>query len=450
MESIDFVTPTSPKSATAMFKTADVVPGHARAMTTEVWYLSLLVVIVTYLSATIGPQLSDNIKAVPFVHFFRLYSQPILLGALLATLVSLSPLNRDRAVLEPVVVLAAAGLVYVFVDLVHYGAGDGLFRAVKDFFYNKVTSSYFVLVAFFGIFGIVERRAGGSRACRALLIVATASAFMSLVLWGIARLGLHTFAQLEVTNNNQQAYESSGMLLLLLFVAVRWFPALVASAIVVVHGLVPLFHHSRGGMLVSVCVLSGFLLFRTREAGWRSILRGGLERVTVGVAALLLAGFLGVFKPASPAVTVTGQPSLMTQLSQLTESPELKLNFDSNREVSPSDDAVSAYSRIGTTILAAKAFARSPFIGIGIWNAYTDIEVANFGIHGLWPLLLAGYGVLGLIPAAALLTVLWRNRGTEWARTICIILVLLLVGIFDNRYSFWLASILWGFSNKQA
>jgi hypothetical protein len=97
-------------------------------------------------------------------------------------------------------------------------------------------------------------------------------------------------------------------------------------------------------------------------------------------------------------------------------------------------------------LLAVRAYLSSPIVGIGIWNAYGDIEVANFGIHGLLPLLLAAYGTLGLVPFAGVLGLLVTAR-TEGAVRLQALVVILMIAMLVNFYPPWWGIVLWAFTS---
>jgi hypothetical protein len=101
---------------------------------------------------------------------------------------------------------------------------------------------------------------------------------------------------------------------------------------------------------------------------------------------------------------------------------------------------------MGTTLLAVRAYLTSPIVGIGIWNAYGDIEVAGFGIHGLLPLLLAAYGTLGLVPMAGMLGLLVTAR-TEGAVRLQVLVVILMIAMLVNVYPPWWGILLWAFTS---
>jgi hypothetical protein len=186
-----------------------------------------------------------------------------------------------------------------------------------------------------------------------------------------------------------------------------------------------------------------------------------VHKMLFAVSLLLCLGLSGVVKPTVGVlpfnIRLSGldagqapdEPSAMTilagHLKKIMHSSEYRHNVSSNNLISRRDDVVSAYGRLGTTLVAVKAYLRNPIGGMGIWNA-RDIEVANVGIHGLIPLLMAAYGTLGLIPLAVLIGHLIVSNRIEQVVKLQLVAMILMMAMLLNLYPSWLGFLLWAFA----
>jgi hypothetical protein len=452
------------------------ITGIGRAAETSNRWMphALGVLLVLYVSATPSQFLFEMVSSGPLIHVFRGYGKAALLTTLLGALLILGRRVTAIPSRRTVFLLLGAALIYVTLDITRYDGDIRVFQIAKDALYNKVTSSYLIAVSVFGFLLMLDQKWRRADALRTVMIASTVAAAFGLAVWLGIESRVFSFGDYGVTNNNTQAYESMGVLLLLLWLARERFSAAGASFIAAVHGMVPLLNRSRGAMLVTLLMFAGYFAFSLSRRGWRPVVQGSLDRTLAVISLVLAAGVLGMLDPTTVATpmrvavaTIRGKPVpppvrqvvvvnrseqwnatvIIGNLRQLMKSSRTKHNLESNREISDDDDVVSAYSRLGTTLLAVRAYLSSPIVGIGIWNAYGDIEVASFGIHGLLPLLLAAYGTLGLIPMAGMLGLL-VTAPTEGVVRFQVLVVILMIAMLVNVYPPWWGIVLWAFTSN--
>jgi hypothetical protein len=438
-------------------------------------YCALGVLLILYVSATPSLILLELVPPGPFVHMFRGYGKAALLPLLLFALVVTRPRWTTAGTKVTLSLLFGLALIYVALDVAHADRSMPLIQIAKEALYNKVIASYLVAVAVLGFLWMLDTTWRFVDALRAMVITLTSLAVLSLAVWIVIESRVFSFGDYGVTNNNTQAYESIGVLVMLLWLARERFSAGGASFIAAVHGIVPFLNRSRGAMLVTLLMFAGYFVFSLSRRGWKPVVHGGLDRTLAVVSLVLAVGLVGILDPTTAATPMrvavakirgvsvppparptvlanqfepSGAAIIVRNLRELTKSSSTKHNLASNREISADDDVVSTYARVGTTLLAVRAYLSSPIVGIGIWNAYGDIEVANFGIHGLLPLLLAAYGTLGLVPFAGLLGLLMVTARTDRSVRFQALVVILMIAMLVNFYPPWLGMVLWAFTSN--
>jgi hypothetical protein len=397
--------------------------------------VGVLLLVLVYVASTPSMLVSLVVPDNFLAHVSRLYAKPLILAALLIILF-VARRRFDRGALFVMAMCGCLALVYVGVDVAHYGASGAVVFA-KNALYNKVIASFLVLALVYGIAAHAAFHWGEERILRLVVFTATVFAFLGMALSEINKGGWHAIGDHGVSQNNFQVYESVSILLLVVLISRNSFSDRSAALIVLIHSAVPLLMASRGGMIVSLYVLGAYLVRQSRLVKWREIFRERLAQA-VGFAILLL--LFGIFA----AFNILESAEVLIWLDKLLRSAGLRHNLHSNSLISSSDDVVSMYSRIGTTLLAAKAFLDAPIAGIGIWNAYSDIQVANFGIHGLLPLVIAAYGLLGIVPLAGLF-LMARPFGQS---DVHVLAAIAMISLLVNIFPWWAGLLLWRYRTR--
>lgn len=486
--------------------------------------LSVFIGLLLYLSSTTSYVIKSLLEGSPIAILMAGYMRPFVLAAIVISAIFASSriagsIVRNRGLFALIFLFS---LTFTVMDLIHVSGTIDPVRVAKEFFYNKTFSSYLNVPLLLLAVGLLVPRDCAELFVRAGGWTLAFSGTLSISIWLLIRFGVVTTGDHFWTNNNFQAYEGVGLLLMLaIFPQLRPRPWLLAM-MTLMSVLLPILHNSRGAMFLSayLCVAWAIQEWLRRKSGNAQDppFMFGVLGLSVAVLAVGLGGIVqdlpnalssatplssvgsggaaqdlpnasssatpfasvgsggsaqdlpNASSPESPfslvglggaapklqdaATTVSPTFSgasveedlgrIATKLVDIARSPSLskQTNFISNKEVSTSDNVVSAFSRIGTTFVAVKIFLLQPWKGIGIWHAY-DIEVAGFGIHGLVPLLMAAYGVWGLLPcfAIGMVAVVVGKRSGKTTALLHLAFTLLALGLLLNIFAWWLALV---------
>lgn len=423
--------------------------------------LGMFVGILVYLASTTSYLLKFILEDTPLAVPMASYARPLVtvlfaLGAFLLADQVKDSLIRMRWLL---IIFLLSSITFPALDFIHAADNIAPIQLAKEFLYNKTFSTY--LTAFFLLLatGILITRENVTQLLRAGIWTLAFSSFLSIVIWVIIRVGLITTDDILWTNNNFQAYESVGLLFMLMLFPKQRPSAPWLAAILTMSAVLPVLHSSRGAMLLAgyVCLIWTIRGWRGREcvaARERRLVLGalGISMVIIafgvsGMWTTLLSENVAaprVAPSSSSAVPESERVGVTERLADIYRlpTPPAQINLLSNNEVSTSDDVVSAFSRLGTTLLAVKTFMSAPWLGIGIWDAY-KLEVANSGIHGLVPLLMAAYGVWGFLPLLAFVIAAWMVAVRAGCGTLLLHFVIIMfgLGMLLNIFAWWLGLV---------
>lgn len=420
--------------------------------------LAILVGLLVYMSSTTA----YLIKMLPLgaapSHLMASYARPFVIAGivmigLLWRIRSREPIRLGNVTIA---LLMLPALMFIIGDMLHLSGDVSIGQSIKLLFYNKAFSTYLDMTLLIVAITMLVQHDRSDIIIRVGGWVLGIIAALSVLLWILVRSEILSINDHFITNNNFQAYESSVMLIaVLVFRRVRLQP-LVHGSVIILAAIIPVLHNSRGAMLLGAYLCAAILVDAWNRGSYSESMRR-LRIVGASVSLLILSfGLVGIGNILSSESAQDRAERVISEqrykersaISYLTniarsDKSELHYNYLSNNEVSSNDDVVSAFSRVGTTLLAIKIFLKNPCQGIGIWNAY-NVEVAGFGIHGLIPLMLAGYGIWGLIPILAILAAAAVSclRAGRLDILVHFSVATVVLGMLFNQYAWWMALVL--------
>jgi len=380
---------------------------------------------------------------------------------------------------------------FVLVEAYHdaYNQGFAFWNVLRHVIGIKMISSTLAGFALICFFELHRDEVTGDRFRRSLSAVISVKA---LILMAIAGLGAVDVLHLgnEHIYNYSQAYESLTVLFLLLF-----FPPeggnVFQRVLFVLNSVSILFFECRGASVTFLLLFMVYCLGRIFRAN-------GFERNRTLIPAATMALFtaihcLGVnpigvtvmervhqgerfssvmkehvdwevrkrtfsrvfqFEWRSSPVSAPGFSDGRDGHSDESNPPTLQRGEGSKecesvalaeRYLTPAESrAESARNRVGVMVEALRAFVSSPIFGVGCDRAY-GLKVGDDGLHSYLSLVLAAFGLCGLVPLGGFFVlqgVKTLKEGAGLLLTVASIGYLLAVMMFNNEFLWWYPLVL--------
>jgi len=408
----------------------------------------------------------------PVKYLFMGFASPFILFMLLVFLLSVYNREIQKKVPFPIAMkFLIVPLIFIFIEAIHLPNSHTVFKKFRYIFYPEIISSSLEICLLVAIFELCLEKLKTQRFFHTLIKLLTLKTLIAIIIAEMAHADILPIKANEVIYNSGQAYESLTILLFLIFDKKISDNLRYKHFFVCMNALPMFIFLCRGATLIFSFV---FIMYLIMICYRKTFINQRKTLVVMSCIFLLAMGYLfsGINVPRWGINVLRSQyrPSQLkgaegrTQIKQLSSlisallekmkqkklSDEIYIyneygNFVlSDSEISINDSTSSAYSRIGTILLAFKHFIKHPIIGRGSYSAHL-IKVEGFGIHSLIPLILVSYGLAGFLPFILFCLYLIKtsmNAINNHFRIITYSCYVVLVMTFINGFVWWFSLII--------